>query len=182
MMVMHINRQGLAIIKDSESLQLEAYPDPGSDLFKACQAAKVNPYNGGYKALPAWATLSGAPWTNGWGHTGKDVYPGQKIDAAKADDLLEADLAFTETNVEALLPVEFTRNQFSACVSLAYNIGIVPFAKSTLLRKFDDGDLAGVAEEFKRWNKSKGVVLNGLVTRRAREAELFLTPGDGDDV
>lgn len=178
---MHINRQGLKIIKDSESLQLEAYPDPGSELFRACQAAGLSPYNGGYKELPAWPTLSGAPWTVGYGHTGKDVYPGLRIDEDKAEDILQTDLAFFETNVESLMPGEFTRNQFSACVSLAYNIGIVAFAKSTVLRRFDEGNLAAAAGAFSMWVKSKGKVLGGLVTRRKAESDLFLTPGNGDD-
>ena len=132
--------------------------------------------------MPDWSKIPGSPWTIGWGHTGIDVHPGQKIDEDKADDLLEADLSFFESNVEALLPEGVTSNYFSACVSLAYNIGLTAFAKSTVLRKFDDHDMIGAAEAFKMWNKSGGKVLKGLKTRRAKESELFLTPiVDGDN-
>ena len=46
---------------------------------------------------------------------------------------------------------------------------------STLLRKLNAGDYAGAADEFLRWNKAGGKVLNGLTRRREAERALFLS-------
>ena len=64
-------------------------------------------------------------------------------------------------------------NQFSAMVSLCYNIGVVGFANSSVLRFTNEGRLAEAAASFALWNKAGGQVLRGLVRRRAAEAELF---------
>ena len=68
-----------------------------------------------------------------------------------------------------------TPNQFGAMVSLAYNIGPGAFSKSSVLRKFNAGDIEGAADAFALWNKAGGKVLAGLVRRRAAEAALFRT-------
>jgi GH24 family phage-related lysozyme (muramidase) len=44
---------------------------------------------------------------------------------------------------------------------------------STLLRKLNAGGVAGAAAEFARWNRGGGLVLPGLVKRRAAEVALF---------
>ena len=50
--------------------------------------------------------------------------------------------------------------------------------KSTLLAKFNAGDIAGAAAEFSKWNKARvnGVLtaLPGLTARRAAEKSTFL--------
>ncbi|EBY2991617.1 lysozyme, partial [Salmonella enterica subsp. enterica serovar Typhimurium] len=48
-------------------------------------------------------------------------------------------------------------------------------SSSTLLRKLNSGDYAGAADEFLRWNKAGGKVLNGLTRRREAERALFLS-------
>lgn len=145
------NPAGLQLIKDAESLRLQAY---------RCPAGK---------------------WTIGYGDTGPDVVPGLVITAEEAEVRLARRLAEEfESGVEQLLAVEVTGNQFSALVSFAYNVGLQALAESALLTKLNAGDVDGAAEEFGRWTRSKGRVLAGLVARRAAERELFLTPGDGE--
>jgi len=68
-----------------------------------------------------------------------------------------------------------TLNQFSALVSLAYNIGLGGLGRSTVLRKHIEGDYEGAAEAFHMWNRGGGQVLRGLVRRRKEEADLYLT-------
>jgi lysozyme len=172
------NRQGVELAQGFESCELEAYPDPASPLYKACRARRINPLRGGYRRLPGWESLDGGPWTIGWGHTGQDVYPGLVITQDEADGLLVSDLASFEAEVEAHLDVEPTGNQFSALVCFAYNCK--GWQTSTLLRKFNAGDVEGAAAEFERWTRAGGQVLRGLVRRREAERELFLLPGDGD--
>ena len=68
--------------------------------------------------------------------------------------------------------VPLTENEFTAYVSLAYNIGASAFCGSTLVKKLNAGDYNGACEQIKRWNKQKGKVLKGLVKRRQQEYEL----------
>jgi len=111
-------------------------------------------------------------WTIGYGSTGPHVKPGMVITEARAEELLREDMARFEKAVAEAAP-NATDNQFGAMVSLAFNIGIGAFLKSTVLRKHKAGDHHGAAEAFKLWNKGGGRVLPGLVTRRAKEAQLY---------
>lgn len=147
-----INEAGLRLIKDFEGLSLKAYLCP----------AKV--------------------WTIGYGHTGKDVYKGQEITMNEADELLRKDIERFERDVESLVKVPITDNQFSALVSFAYNTGsdidadTIPegLGDSTLLKRLNRGDYKGAAGEFPYWCKAKGKILPGLARRRIAERKLFL--------
>lgn len=111
-------------------------------------------------------------WTIGYGSTGAHVKPGLTITAERAEELLREDLARFEAWVaENCAPA--TDDQFSALVSFAFNVGTGALKESTLRRKHLEGDYAGAAAEFARWNKGGGRVLPGLVTRRAKEAALY---------
>ncbi len=110
--------------------------------------------------------------TVGFGSTGPHVKPGMVITEAEAEQLLLNDLTRFEDAVAKACPVA-TSNQFSAMVSLAFNIGTSAFAGSTLAKKHNAGDYAGAAAEFARWNRGGGKVLPGLTKRRAREAQLY---------
>lgn len=140
------DQDGLDLTEASESLRLIAYPDPGT---------------------------GGAPWTNGYGHTGSDVYEGQVIDLEQAIAWLKADVADAEAAVKRLVTVELTQHQYDALVDFVFNIGSGNFQHSTLLRLLNSGDTAGASLEFDRWNKAAGKVLNGLVIRRNAEEALF---------
>ena len=141
-----INSAGLNIIKESEGLRLTGYLCP----------AKIP--------------------TNGYGHTGPDVFVGQKITLEEADALLANDLARFERGVTNLLDNALTNhNQFSALVSLAYNIGLGAFAKSTALREHKAGNYSRASAGFMLWIKAKGKILGGLVTRRRKEVALYVS-------
>lgn len=127
-------------------------------------------------------------WTIGWGHAiwvGNDflrgaenrararaLYPGG-ITIAQAEDLLRADLMDTCRDVQSVVRVPLTDNQFAALVSFTFNLGTGNLRKSTLLRLVNAGDFAGAAGEFQKWNKAGGRVLKGLTLRRKAEADLF---------
>jgi len=143
------------LIRDSEGHSLTAYPDP---------ATKNDPIKKGH------------PWTISYGITGAWVKPGVVITQA------ESELRFMELikvfckDLDACLTVELGKNQYIAVLSLLWNIGKGNFAKSTLLKKLNAKDFAAAALEFVKWNKANGAVMNGLTTRRAKEAALFSTP------
>ncbi len=110
--------------------------------------------------------------TIGYGSTGPHVKPGMVITEAQAEDLLRKDLSRFEVGVADMCKVA-TSNQFSAMVSLAFNVGLENFRTSTLRRKHNEGDYAGAAAEFAKWRFADGRELPGLVKRRAREAQLY---------
>lgn len=140
---MIINDAGLNIVKEYEKCRLEAF-------------------------LP---TPNDVP-TLGWGHT-QGVKLGDSCTQEKADDWLRSDIHRAETCVEQSVLVPLTENEFSALVSLVYNIGVGAFRDSTLLRRLNDERMDDAAEQFLVWNKQKGRVLNGLVRRRQEEKDLF---------
>jgi len=119
--------------------------------------------------------------TIGYGHTGPDVKPGDKMTEAQATQQLLIDLQRVETAVQTMVTVDLTDNQFGALVAFVLNIGVAAFRNSTLLKKLNAGDYAAVPGELARWNKrtvnKKKVVSQGLVNRRAVEAGLWATGG-----
>lgn len=150
---MKINSAGIELIKKWEGKKLTAYPDPAT---------------------------GGEPWTIGYGHTTAAGPPavkkGMKITDKDATEILVNDLKKFEAAVAKGLTVKATDNQFSAMVSLCFNIGPGNFAKSSVLRKLNAGDIKGAADSFLLWNKAAGKVMKGLTNRREEERKLFLTP------
>ena len=78
--------------------------------------------------------------------------------------------------VDTLVTSNLNQNQFNALVSFAYNVGTGNFASSTLLKKVNKNpnDLT-IKDEFLRWNKAGGKVINGLTNRRNEEADLYFS-------
>ena len=137
--------KNLQTIKDSEGLRLKAYLPTKNDV-----------------------------WTIGYGHT-HGVYQGMTITEQQAEQFLHEDVKWAEDAVNQYVHVSLTQNQFDALVSFVFNVGTGNFSNSTLLRLLNKGDYKGAADQFLRWNKQKGVVLNGLTTRRKNERALFLS-------
>jgi Phage-related lysozyme (muraminidase) len=126
--------------------------------------------------LTAYRDVAGI-WTIGYGHT--PASPGQSIDEAEAGRLLVNDLNFASAIVtDATGEVHTTDNQFSAMVSLAFNIGIGGFRQSSVVRHHQAGDYQAAADAFLLWNKAHIdgvlVVVPGLARRRGEERALYL--------
>jgi lysozyme len=134
----------------------------GLALVKSFEGCKLDSYR-----CPAGIA------TVGFGHTGPDVRIPMTITQERADELLENDLYRFENGVDAMLGTA-TDNQFSACVSLAFNIGLDAFRKSSVLKRHNRGDHKGAADAFLMWVKAAGRTLPGLVKRRSAERLLYL--------
>ena len=80
-----------------------------------------------------------------------------------------------EAKVNQVILLPMTQNQFDAMVLLCYNIGESGFARSSVARHFNKGDLQKAADSFLLWNKAGGKVSKGLTNRRQKERNLFLT-------
>ncbi len=144
---MKLSQRGIDLIKQFEGCSSKAYPDPAT---------------------------GGAPWTIGYGTT-KGVKPGMTITAEQAEKMLRDDVAKFESGVSALLKVPTTQGQFDAMVSLAYNIGLGNFGKSTLLRKHNEKCYSCAAGQFPVWNRAAGKVMNGLTRRRNAERDVYMS-------
>lgn len=147
---MEISKTGLDLIAEFEGLRLSAYPDPGT---------------------------GGEPWTIGYGTTiypsGIKVRNGDLITKQTALDCLRHDATRFSNAVNRLVRVPVNQNQFDALVSFTYNLGEGALARSTLLKKLNEHDFSGAANEFDKWVYAGSNILPGLVRRRKAEKELF---------
>ncbi|CAI0818411.1 lysozyme [Serratia entomophila] len=145
---MQVSNKVISLIKEFEGCKLKAYQD------------------------------SVGVWTIGYGWTqpvdGRKIGPGMVIDQATAERLLKCGLVQYEQGVNQLVKVKITQGQFDALVSFAYNLGLRSLSTSTLLQKLNAGDKQGAADQFCRWVNAGGKRLDGLVSRRAAEREMFL--------
>lgn len=64
--------------------------------------------------------------------------------------------------------------QLLAATSLAYNIGIAAYNRSTVAKRFSAGDWRGACDAFMAWNRAGGREVSGLTKRRARERAICL--------
>lgn len=114
-------------------------------------------------------------WTIGVGHTGwVDGHPvkeGMKITAEQSQAILSMDLHHAEHAINENVVVPLQQHQFDALVSLAFNIGVGAFRRSTLLKLLNAEDYLGAGKQFLRWKNAGGRPI--LLGRRRREKRLF---------
>ena len=146
---MKIDKYGLELIKKFESCKLTAYKADKSEKY----------------------------YTIGWGHYGPDVNKNMKISKETANKIFENDIKYFENSVNSCLKVKVTQSMFNALVSFTYNVGFGNFKKSTLLKYVNKKQFKKASNEFKKWNKCGGKVLNGLVKRRELEKIEFERQG-----
>ncbi len=153
---MKLSEQGINLIKSFEGLRLSAYRD-----------------------------VAGI-WTIGYGstryHDGKPVKPGDKLaDEQQADALFSNTLSQYEDAVNQDVKVPLTQSQFDALVSFTYNEGTGALKESTLLKKLNEKDYHGAADQFPVWNKitspqtGEKEACTDLSVRRRQERQLFLS-------
>ena len=118
--------------------------------------------------------------TIGFGSTryedGLAIRKGDTITQAKAELLLEVTLMRFIKEVEKMVKSNINQNQKDALTDFAYNCGIGNLNSSTLLKKVNaNPNDVTIKDEFLKWNKAKGKVLNGLTKRRQAEATLYFS-------
>ncbi len=113
-------------------------------------------------------------WTIGYGHLCDAKHPpitmevGEAYLASDMSDALRATLRYCP-----VLATEPER-RLAAIVDFTFNLGIGRLQASTLRRRVNQRDWQGAASELKRWVYGGGIILPGLVTRRAANAALIL--------
>jgi lysozyme len=144
--------------------------------------------NSGYLLITEFEGYSAKPYlcsakvpTIGYGNTyytdGKRVIMLDKeINKQQAFDMFKVIADRFASKVSNLVKTPLNQNQFNACVSLAYNIGMANFMNSTLLKlvnKNHNDILIGL--EFKKWNKVNKKVVAGLTRRRNYESDIYFS-------
>jgi lysozyme len=145
---MKVNAEGYALIKKFEGCRLKAYLCPANIL------------------------------TIGYGNTfyedGTKVKVDDVITQERAESLAKFVIDQFAVTIAPFILQPLNDNQFSACVSLAYNIGTGNFKKSSVFKKLNiNPNDATIADSFRLWNKGGGKVLAGLVKRREAEIQLY---------
>jgi lysozyme len=147
-MAREINDAGLALIKQCEGCQLDAYQD-----------------------------IAGI-WTIGYGHIkgvmpGMRLTP-EEAEQTLQDDLPGTQAAVEDATRNAAT----SDNQFSAMVSFAFNVGTANFRQSTVLKEHLAGNYEKAADALLMWNKARvnGALtpVAGLANRRNAERTLYL--------
>lgn len=150
----HASVGGLKLIEGQEGLRLVAYRD------------------------------TAGVWTIGWGSTryadGRPVKQGDNITAQQADELFLVTLKGFEADVNRMVKVSISQNQFDALLSWHYNTGGMTASVCTLRAKLNAGDYMGAADQLLVWNKitdpHSGLHVPSvtLTNRRKIERALFI--------
>ena len=136
----------------------------------------------GFRAAP-YKDSAGIP-TIGYGTilypTGKSVTMTDKpVTDDAATGFLSFQMSLKSKAIAPMLQTVASLHQAAAMLSLTYNIGTAAFQSSTVLRKFNLGDIQGAADAFLMWDKAtvdgQRVVVEGLHNRRVAERTIFLT-------
>lgn len=104
----------------------------------------------------------------------RGVRMGQSYTKPQCDAMLIKALDEFADGVERCAKQPMGDRQYVAHLSLAYNIGLGAYCKSTVVRLHNAGDRRGSCRAFDMWNKAGGRVVAGLTRRRAEERELCL--------
>lgn len=141
---MKTSEKGISLIKQFEGLRLQSY------------------------------LCDGGIWTIGWGTTiiiGGKVKKGDIITIEQAEQFLKRDLQKFENIVNTRINVALNQNQFDALVSHTYNTG----GSDTLFNLINSNAEKHIIKNWieTTYISAQGKILNGLIIRRAKEAELF---------
>lgn len=137
----------------------------GIDLIKLFEGCKLKSYK-----CPAGV------WTIGYGNTyyldGSKVLMGQKISQIEADMLMLKLLPKYEATVIKNIKVTVNQNQFDALVSFCWNCG----SSQALFRLVNQKATDEVIYDWwiNHYVTGGGKLLQGLINRRRKEADLFI--------
>ncbi|MDE2630764.1 MAG: lysozyme [Alphaproteobacteria bacterium] len=154
---------------------------PGDDaVFPACMPL-IKKFEG-FRGTP-YKDSAGIP-TIGYGTI---LYPDgthvtmtdKPVTEDQASSFLAYQMSLKSKAIAPMLQKPASLHQAAAMLCLTYNIGTAAFQSSSVLRKFNAGDLAGAADAFLMWDKAtvdgQHVVIAGLHNRRVAERAIFLT-------
>lgn len=119
--------------------------------------------------------------TIGIGHTSNagppTVYEGMTITEDEAWEIFRDDNARFREECIGLVTAPVYQHEFDCLASFIFNIGTTQFTGSTVLKRLNAGDYAGVPEALSWWNKPPEII-----SRRKGEIDQFVNGADGEYV
>lgn len=154
---MHVSEHGLDLLKQWEGFESKIYKD----------SAGLPTIGVGHLLTKSELTsgkivINGAPVQYAAGLTNQQVL-----------NLLSEDINPAAQAVSANAKVALSQNQYDVLVSFVFNVGVAAFTGSTLLKLLNQGQYDQVPAQLRRWNKSGGQVVQGLINRRENEIKLW---------
>ncbi|MEZ8234808.1 lysozyme [Vibrio splendidus] len=120
-------------------------------------------------------------WTVGLGHT-QGVTKDTKLTENNVAEYFVKDIAAAERVINKHLTQPPNQGEYDMMVSFVYNLGAGNFTRSTLLKKFNQGDHQGACNEYPRWVFVNGKDCRlkqsncaGIPKRRAKEQHVCLS-------
>jgi lysozyme len=113
--------------------------------------------------------------TIGYGHAIKPNEKFEKITEREALELLGDDSLYALYGVLNTTKVAINVNQSIALTSFVFNLGLKAYIASTLRQKLNRGEYFEASSEFIKWCYAGGKKVGGLLKRRLKERNLFLT-------
>lgn len=110
----------------------------------------------------------------GYGHK---LMPDSKlleVTEAEADGMLRLDLDGHLWDLDQHIHVTLAQHEQDALLSLAFNVGVEAVRNSTLLHRINSNRFEQAADEFPRWCRAGGRIVEGLKKRRQAERAMFL--------
>lgn len=107
-------------------------------------------------------------WTIGVGHTGPEVHNGLVWTDKQIEDALRTDVKTAEMAINTSVLVPLTQNQYDALVSFIFNVGVMAFKRSTMLRFINLKQYTKAQQEFDRWH-----IPPEITSRRNSERDQF---------
>ncbi|KQO78107.1 lysozyme [Methylobacterium sp. Leaf90] len=130
---------------------------------------------GGFEGLrlKSYIPIPGDVPTVCYGET-RGIRMGMTFTKPQCDAMLLKGLDDFANGVERCAKQPMGDDQYAAHLSLAYNIGLGAYCKSTVVRRWNEGDRRGSCNAFLMWDKAGGRTVAGLVRRRQAERTLCL--------
>lgn len=152
-----ISENGLRFIRQWEGSRATVYDDVvGLKTIGVGHLMKPEELSGRYTQVGG----TQVPWS-------------QALSDQQINDLLRQDLQPKEQAVRGAVKVSVTQAQYDMMVSLCFNIGQGAFKGSTLVKTLNQGNFDDATNQFMKWTKAKGQIIQGLVNRRRAEAANF---------
>lgn len=141
----------------------------GGTAIAAALIATVAQFEG--KSNAPYRDIVGV-WTVCYGETNVAM---RRYSDAECQDMLADSLTGYAGPVLAVNPeLRGHGNQIIAASSLAYNIGVPNYRRSTVAKKFRAGDWRGACNAFLSWSYAGGKQVKGLLNRRNAERAICL--------
>lgn len=165
---MKMSREGLAELVRSEGSRAQVYDDKNGRTIASFSEAQ------GYPTIGVGHLITPSQYSR----FERYLAGREAMSQSQIQDLLSEDLPKYEKPVSDAIQVTVTPQMFDALVSLAFNAGPNSYAVKNAIKEINQKNWEGAAQAIADGPKtSKGVLVQGLVKRRANEAQWFLSGG-----